>query len=209
MTRVKICGLTRLEDAALAVTLGADALGFIFWPKSPRYVTADAVRAIGDALPALVTRVGVFVNAHPEHVADVVVRARLDVVQLHGEERLEDYRAVPARIMRGTSLSTEDAMAEATAWPASVTPIVDAADPERRGGTGMKADWTRAAALAARRPIVLAGGLRATNVESAMRIVRPWAVDVSSGVEQSPGVKSAELLRAFFAAVAQVRTEAV
>jgi phosphoribosylanthranilate isomerase len=205
--RVKICGLTRAEDAALAVALGADALGFVFWPRSPRAVTPQAVRAIVDGLPAFVTRVGVFVNAAPEQVADIVGRARLDVAQLHGDERVEDFVRVPVRLIRGVSLGSDDDVRRVADWPAEITPLVDAADPERRGGTGQKADWIRAAALAAMRPIVLAGGLRAENVEGAMRVVRPWAVDVSSGVEDAPGIKGAERLRALFGAVMRARTE--
>lgn len=197
-TRIKICGLTRVEDAQLAVALGADAVGFVFWPGSPRLVTAEHVRSITAALPALVTRVGVFVNMSVAEVAHIVAAAHLDVAQLHGEERPDDYRDVASRLIKGTSLGDDAAIDAARALPGDVTPLVDAHDPARRGGTGQRADWTRAATLARERPVILAGGLTADNVADAVGHVRPWGVDVSSGVESSPGVKSAEKLRAFF-----------
>lgn len=200
--RVKICGLTRLEDAELAVALGASAIGFVFWPRSPRAVSAAAVRAMVDRLPPLVTRVGVFVDESPAAVAAVVRAARLDVVQLHGGEAIEAYRDAGARLMKVASLASDSGVEDVAEWPSDVMPLVDAIDHERKGGTGMTADWTRAAALARKRSIILAGGLTDRNVGEAIAHVRPWAVDVSSGVESAPGVKSADRMRAFFAAVA-------
>lgn len=202
MTRVKICGLTRLEDALLAVELGASAVGFVLWPGSPRATTPAAVRAIADRLPALVTRVGVFVNATPDEVASAVRLARLDVAQLHGEESLDDYRGLGVRIIRAGALADDAAVERAAAWPPDVMPLVDAADDVRRGGTGRRADWGRAAALAARRPMLLAGGLQAGNVAEAIRTVGPWGIDVSSGVEDAPGLKNAARMRDLFAALA-------
>jgi phosphoribosylanthranilate isomerase len=199
--RVKICGLTRLEDAELAAELGADALGFIFWPKSPRAVDADRVRAISRALPAMPLRVGVFVDAPPDDVAVVAARAGLDAIQLHGGESVDVYESLGLRILRVVSVADEADAKAATALPAHVTPLVDAVDPVRRGGTGTTVDWTRAATVARQRPIVLAGGLTPENVGEAIARVRPWGVDVASGVESSPGVKSADRLRAFFASV--------
>lgn len=202
-TRVKICGLTRAEDAQLAVALGADAVGFVFWPGSPRAVSSEHVRAITATLPALVTRVGVFVNMPVDDVARIVDVARLDVAQLHGEESADDYRRVAARLIKGISLTDDAAVASARAVPADVTLLIDAHDPARRGGTGQRADWTRAALLARERAVMLAGGLRAENIAEAVEQVQPWGVDVSSGVETSPGVKSAEKLRAFFSRLGQ------
>lgn len=203
VTRIKICGLTRVEDAQLAVALGAAAVGFVFWPGSPRAVSAAHVRAITAALPALVTRVGVFVNMPVDDVARIVDVARLDVAQLHGEESVDDYRRVAARLIRGRSLVDDAAVEAARQIPADVTLLVDAHDPARRGGTGQRADWTRAARLAGERPVILAGGLTPDNVAAAVEQVRPWGVDVSSGVEAAPGVKSAEKLRAFFSQLGQ------
>jgi phosphoribosylanthranilate isomerase len=205
--RVKICGLTRHEDAAIAVDLGADAIGFVFWLKSPRAVTPHAVRSIVDRLPAFVTRVGVFVDASPAEVVETVLAAGLDAVQLHGDEQFEDYRTVGARLIRGVALDDDEAADRAALWPRDVTPLVDAADRERRGGTGQLADWTRAATLAAKRPILLAGGITAENVTDAVRRVRPWAIDVSSGVEKAPGIKSSERMQQLFKAIARVRAE--
>lgn len=205
--RVKICGLTQAEDAALAVELGADAVGFIFWPKSPRVTTIANVRAIGRALPGFVTRVGVFVNAPPDEVAATAAEAGLDAVQLHGDEDVAQYAGISARLIKGLPLDDDAAVQRAVNLPAEVTPLVDAADRERRGGTGRLADWSRAARVASQRPIVLAGGLSADNVADAIRQVRPWAIDVSSGVEDAPGVKNAARLRQLFDVLARVRAE--
>ena len=196
--RVKICGLTRAEDAADAVRLGASALGFVFWPPSPRVVTADAARAIAAPLPALVARVGVFVDAPPADVLEIVRQVGLDVVQLHGGEDVEAYAALPVRLIKAVTLDSTADVDRAADLPAAVTVLVDAPDPVRRGGTGRAANWTWAAALARRRPVMLAGGISADNVADAVRAVRPWAIDVSSGVEIAPGVKSADRMRSLF-----------
>jgi phosphoribosylanthranilate isomerase len=205
--RVKVCGITRHEDAALAVSLGADALGFIFWARSPRAIVPAAARAIHAHLPPFVTRVGVFVNASPDEVAEATRVAGLDVVQLHGDEPAETYAGVGARVMKVAALETMADVDRVQAWPLSVTPLVDAVDRERRGGTGRVADWALAARVAAIRPMVLAGGLNADNVGQAVSRVRPWAVDVSSGVEDAPGLKSPTRLRAFFASLAAAPLE--
>ncbi|HVW04192.1 MAG TPA: phosphoribosylanthranilate isomerase [Vicinamibacterales bacterium] len=205
--RVKICGLTQAEDAALAVELGADAVGFIFWPKSPRVTTIANVRAIGRSLPGFVTRVGVFVNAPPDEVAATAAEAGLDAVQLHGDEDVAQYAGISARLIKGLPLDDDAAVQRVIDLPAEVTPLVDAADRDRRGGTGRLADWSRAARVAAQRPIVLAGGLSADNVTDAIRQVRPWAIDVSSGVEDAPGVKNAARMRQLFDVLARVRAE--
>lgn len=205
--RVKVCGITREADAALAVSLGAAALGFIFWPRSPRAITPAAARWIHAHVPPFVSRVGVFVNASPAEVADATAAAGLDVVQLHGDEPVEAYAGVGARIMKVAALETTADVERVLAWPSAVTPLVDAVDRERRGGTGRLADWTLAAQVAAARPMVLAGGLNAENVGEAVSRVRPWAVDVSSGVEDAPGIKSPARLRAFFASLAAASRE--
>jgi phosphoribosylanthranilate isomerase len=201
-TRVKICGLTNASDALVAVDLGADAVGFVLWPKSPRFVPAAGVADIVSRLPPFVTRVGVFVDASPVDVADAVREARLDVAQLHGAVDPAECAEAAGRLLCSTSLQSDQEVEIVAAWPSAVMPIVDAHDPVRHGGTGQRADWVRAAILAARRPVVLAGGLTPDNVAEAITRVRPWAVDVSSGVETTPGRKSPERLAAFFAAVA-------
>src|SRR5262245_3503220 len=205
--RVKICGITREDDAAHAVALGADALGFVFWERSPRAVALDAAREIVRSLPPFVAAVGVFVNVPEDVVARVIDRVRLSAVQLHGDEAIDDYLTLSVPLLRATSLDDAGANGDVIAWPAAVTPLVDAADRERRGGTGREADWEQARALARTRRIVLAGGLHADNVARAIDVVRPWAVDVSSGVEAAPGIKDHSRLAAFFAAVARAETE--
>jgi phosphoribosylanthranilate isomerase len=206
--RVKICGITRLGDAQLAVSLGADALGFVFWPGSPRVVSSDLARSILSALPKSVTKVGVFVDPLPNDVAWLVENLGLDSVQLHGHEPVEPFEWVGASLMKVVRLQADPDIERAASLPEFVTPLVDSGDRLRPGGTGVQADWRRAALLALRRPIVLAGGLVATNVADAIRTVRPWAVDVSSGVERYPGIKDPERMTQFFQAVSGVRTEA-
>ena len=199
--RIKVCGITRAEDAAAAVRLGAAALGFVFWPRSPRRTSIDVVRAIAATLPPFVARIGVFVDMPADEVARIVDEARLDGVQLHGDEPPDRYRHLKARLIKAVTLDSDMDVKAAATLPAHVTVLIDAIDRVRRGGTGKVADWRNAAALASQRPAILAGGLTAANVGDAIRQVRPWAVDVSSGVESAPGVKSRERLEAFFAAV--------
>ena len=207
-TRVKICGITRREDAALAVELGADALGFVFWPGSPRALTSDLARSIAGTLPRSVTRVGVFVDPLPDDVAWLVESVGLDSVQLHGRESAERFEWIGAAMLKAVRLDTDADIERAADLPDFVTPLVDAGDRMRPGGSGRLADWRRAARLAARRPIMLAGGLVPDNVAAAIREVRPWAVDVSSGVERYPGVKDADRMTQFFQAVSGVHVEA-
>ena len=196
--RVKICGITRGEDAQLAARLGASAVGFVFWPGSPRVVTADAARAIAVSLSAQVARVGVFVDAPVDAIRRVVEQVGLDVVQLHGREAVQDYAALPVRLIKSVTLESMADVERAAGLPAQVTVLVDAVDPVKRGGTGRAANWEWAAALARVRPVMLAGGLSPENVTEAVRAVRPWAIDVSSGVERSPGVKCAERMSELF-----------
>lgn len=207
MIRVKICGLTRVEDAALAIDLGADAIGFIFWPRSPRAIVPDRAASISRELPPFVTRVGVFVDASPDDVRATVETAGLDAVQLHGDENVDDHHDTGARVIRVVSLLDKHDVLKAASLPAHVMPLVDTADPVLRGGTGRVGNWDRAAVLAGQRPIILAGGLTAENVADAIRHVQPWGIDVSSGVEAAPGVKDANRMRALFEQLAQLRAE--
>jgi phosphoribosylanthranilate isomerase len=202
-TRVKICGITREQDARAAAAAGADAIGFVFWPNSPRRIDPREAAGIGRALPALLTRVGVFVNASPRDVSRAVIEAKLDAVQLHGEEDPEAYMSCGAAVIKVVSLVSDVDVARARSYSPSVTLLVDAKDVERRGGTGVRANWHFAQRLARIRPILLAGGLRASNVAEAVRTVHPWGVDVSSGVEIRPGQKSARQIDALLARVAE------
>lgn len=194
---VKICGITRLEDAEAAVAAGAGAIGFVFWPKSPRFIDPHRARTIAAALPPFVTAVGVFVNQPLEYVSRVASLVRLGAVQLHGDETPAFAAAVAGPVIKavpvgGTNLGS---------WPSRVRLLLDVHDPVARGGTGRTVDWTVAADIAARREILLAGGLTPDNVGDAVARVRPFGIDVSSGVESAPGIKDHLRLRALFKAV--------
>lgn len=196
---VKICGITRVEDARAAIEQGASALGFVFWPSSPRFIDPARAREIVAALPHEVMTVGVFVNQSVREVNEMAERATLGAVQVHGDESVayvqQLTRPVIKAVVPGRNGSAEQE------WPEYVTLLVDAHDPIRRGGTGAKADWSAAAALARRRKVLLAGGLTPENVAEAIGQVQPFGIDVSSGVEVTPGVKDHRRLAALFAAV--------
>jgi phosphoribosylanthranilate isomerase len=202
-TRIKICGITRDEDARAAAAAGADAIGFVMWSESPRYVAPAIVAGIARDVPG-VARVGVFVNAAPEVVARTVREAGLTAVQLHGDETVAEYRGCGAPVIKAVTLEAEDDVGRAAELPADVTVLVDASDPVRRGGTGRIVSWSLAAELARRRPVLLAGGLSPANVAEAIDRVHPWGVDVSSGVEHAPGVKDAVAIRELCLRVAAV-----
>lgn len=200
--KVKVCGITRLEDAILAAELGANALGFVFWAKSPRAVRLEVARSIARQVPPFVATVGVFVNQPFDEVLAIAAGVPLTAVQFHGDEADEVVSAFPWRVIRAVSLDGDGAEQRLARLPHTVTVLLDAHDPERRGGTGQTTDWSAAGRVAASRPIILAGGLSPANLGNAVQSVRPWGVDVSSGVESAPGVKDAARLKAFFAALA-------
>jgi phosphoribosylanthranilate isomerase len=193
---VKICGITRAEDAAAAVALGASALGFVFWPGSPRAIDPHRARAIAATLPPFVTTVGVFVNQPASLINSVSNLVGLGVVQLHGDEDPSFAAGVERPVLKAVSLPADTA--SSARWSARAMLLVDAHDPVRRGGTGTTADWAVAAELARRRPIVLAGGLTADNVADAVGWVQPFGIDVSSGVERAPGIKDHHRMTALF-----------
>lgn len=204
MTRVKICGITRDEDARLAATLGASAVGFVFWPGSPRWVSPERAREIVRVLPPLVAAVGVFVNQAAEEVEAIAAQVPLDAVQLHGDESPD----MCLRFGRGVIKAVTAAdLPHCSRWPESITLLVDAPDPIRRGGTGQRADWAAVAPFARRRRLILAGGLDPANVAEAVATVRPLAIDLSSGVESAPGIKDATRMRALFEALRQAEGE--
>ncbi|HEY6360751.1 MAG TPA: phosphoribosylanthranilate isomerase [Vicinamibacterales bacterium] len=184
---IKVCGITRLTDALHAVQQGATALGFVFWPHSPRFVTPERAAEIIAELPSSIVTVGVFVNEPVDGIRDVAGRTRITTVQLHGDEPPVYADALDWPVMRSLTLDEADDVCDA--WPAETVFLVDAIDPVRRGGTGGVVDWVRAADVARERRVVLAGGLTPENVADAIAAVRPFGVDVSSGVEQSPGAK--------------------
>ena len=197
---MKFCGITRAADAWAAADLGAAAIGFVFAPASPRAITPEAARVIAVTLPPFLQRVGVFVDVPAAEVRRVAEHVGLDVVQLHGAETPADAAAAWPRVIKALARSREP-LADAAAWPEAVTLLIDAASGDAPGGTGQLADWPAAAAVARRRRVVLAGGLTADNVGEAITIVRPYAVDVSSGIEARPGEKSLARMRAFARAV--------
>jgi phosphoribosylanthranilate isomerase len=191
----KICGITRLPDALHAVANGATALGFVFWPRSPRWVTADQARTIIVGLPPGVMTVGLFVDETPDAIRGTVERAGLTAVQLNDRLPPSTACALAPSVFKVVTLGTAAQAAED--WPESVTLLLDAHDPVKRGGTGKTVNWQRAAAIAAQRRLVLAGGLTPANVAEAIEIVRPFGVDVASGVESSPGVKDLDKVTKF------------
>ncbi len=201
LTQVKVCGICRAEDAQLAVELGASAIGFVFWRSSPRYVAPEQARAITAGLPDGVLAVGVFVDQPAEEVIEIARTVRLDAIQLHGSERVEDFGGLRQRVIKAVGVGGAFDASVVDALPETVTVLLDAHDPVRRGGTGRTIDWTIAAAIADRRDTILSGGLNASNVAEAVSRVRPHMIDVSSGVEAAPGRKDPAKLREFFSAI--------
>ena len=201
LTRIKVCGISRPEDAQLAAELGASAIGFVFWPRSPRYIDAAHARAIASTLPDDVLAVGVFVDQDPAEIIEIAGAVPLDAIQLHGTEDVRTYVRMPQRIIKAVGVGDAFDRSVVDALPERVTVLLDAHDPIRRGGTGRTVDWTLAAAIAARRETILSGGLNASNVAEAITRVRPHMIDVSSGVESAPGQKDHAKLREFFSAI--------
>jgi phosphoribosylanthranilate isomerase len=195
----KICGITRIEDAHRAVGFGANALGFIFWPRSPRFIDPFRAREIVASLPPFVTTVGVFVNQPADYVNGVASLAALAAVQLHGEEDAAFAASIRRPVIKAVTFGGNAVDTET--WPIRYTLLLDVHDPEQRGGTGRTIDWPRAAAIAASRRAILSGGLKPENVAAAISVVKPFGIDVSSGVEDAPGIKNHERLAALFEAV--------
>ena len=199
-TRVKICGITRARDAQAAAQAGADAIGMVFYPQSPRYLSVERAVEIRDALPPFVQAVALFVNPDAAQVAQVIGRARPAMLQFHGEESPEfcGQFGVPyikaCRVKPGVDLLEYlRPFSRAAAW------LLDSHVPEY-GGVGESFDWSLVPA-AGDRPLILSGGLARENVAEAIRRVRPWGVDVSSGVESAKGIKDAAKIAAFIAEV--------
>ena len=208
-TRIKICGITRVADAHAAVDAGADAIGLVFWPGTPRVVTGSQAAAIVATLPAYVTVVGLFVDPEPQAVRDVLAAVPIDVLQFHGREPAQLCRAFGRRYVKAIPVKDHVDLLE------SVSPYDDAAgllfdafrEGDLPGGTGRVFDWGRLTGVVRSglaQPLILSGGLDAGNVARAIRDVRPWAVDVSSGVEEldaggAPrrGLKDPARIRAF------------
>ena len=192
MTWLKICGITRAEDALRAAALGADAVGMVF-AESPRRLEPEEACAISRALPDTVLKVGVFKNAPRDEVLGAARLCGLDILQFHGEEEAEFCESFSLPYLKAVSLSEK--IPEDYGHPRCFALLADA--PGLQGGSGINCDWELAAAVAAGRRLILAGGLRPDNVGEALRGVRPFGVDVASGIESAPGTKDAELMRRF------------
>jgi phosphoribosylanthranilate isomerase len=194
--RVKICGMTNIDDSRHAAACGADALGFVFYPGSPRFVDPDQARRIIADLPPFISTVGLFVNETPARICEMVEFCGLDTVQLHGEEEPSQCHYPPRRVVK--ALRLQDGMDDAVFASYQVSSLLlDAYVPDKFGGTGKRCDWDRAAEIAASYRVILAGGLAPENVAEAVCRVHPYGVDVSSGVEKQPGQKDPEKVAMF------------
>jgi phosphoribosylanthranilate isomerase len=199
-TRIKICGITRAEDRDAAIAAGADALGFVFYPSSPRYIAPEKAAQLVSPIPAFVSRVGLFVNAEPATVHSVLAEVALNVLQFHGDEDAAYCRQFgrpwikAARVRPGFDL-----LEYARAFEGACGLLLDAFV-EGYGGGGKEFDWSLIPSSLPL-PVILSGGLQVSNIQQAVRVVRPWAVDVSSGVEVAKGIKDAGKIAQFIAGV--------
>jgi len=197
-TRIKVCGITCQEDARIAVAAGADALGFIFVEQSPRLVEPDRVRAMTSELPPFINRVGVFQDEEIELVEEIISYCRLSQVQLHGSESPEYCRKISAQVIKSFCLRQDTDHEELAAYGDAVSGfLLDTYHQDMSGGTGRVFDWTLVGQVKPPAPVILAGGLNPENVREAIRQVKPFAVDVNSGVEYQPGRKDTDRLKNF------------
>ncbi len=210
MVKVKVCGITSREDALLAVKLGADALGFIFAP-SPRLVTPEVARSVICALPPFVQTIGVFVNEDPKRIREIIRFCGLDLVQFHGDESPEVCEAFMPRAIKAIRLKNKSIIEDTGTYLGKVRALLfDTYSRKKRGGTGKTLDWGMAVrAKQAQIPIILAGGLNPGNIEDSILNVRPFAVDVNSGVEERPGKKSPVLMREMMEKIGKINNRGV
>ena len=206
MIKIKICGITNPEDALMAVKAGADALGFVFFRGSPRYISPEQAAAIIHQLPPFVQTVGLFVNEELVTVNSTADQCGLDLVQLHGEESPDYCAAVKRRVIKAFRVKDASSLDEIINYRVAAC-LLDAWSPAAHGGTGVTFNWEIAARAAAAHCIILAGGLNPENVAGAIAAVEPYAVDVSSGVESAPGKKDAELVNGFIRATRSLHHE--
>jgi phosphoribosylanthranilate isomerase len=201
MVRVKICGITNIENALEAVHAGADAIGLVFYEKSPRYVSIQKAAEICSALPPFVSTVGLFVNAEGDLVREVVTQVGIDLLQFHGEESPDYCKNFSRPYLKAIRVKPgTDLVQYATDYREAKGLLLDAYVPGKPGGTGTTFDW-KLIPENLPLPVVLSGGLDSENVKDAIRSVKPWAVDVSSGVEKVPGLKDAIKIREFIKGV--------
>lgn len=205
-TRIKFCGLTRIDDVRAAVELGVDAIGFVLTRKSRRFVDPARARTLRDALPPFVSAVALFMDDDAAWIEDAVATLRLDLLQFHGAEAASFAERFDRPYLKAVPMaSVVDVAAFAASHPRASGFLLDSHAPGAAGGSGEAFDWTRVPRNFAR-PLVLAGGLDASNVAQAIAIAKPYAVDVSSGIESAPGIKDAAKMRAFVDAVRGVGT---
>lgn len=196
MVKVKICGITNLEDALMVVEAGADALGFVFFRGSSRCISPENAEAIIQHLPPFVQTVGLFVNEESVTVNGIADQCGLDILQLHGEESPEYCQAITRRVIKAFRVKDASSLDDITKYPVAGY-LLDAWSPVARGGTGTTFNWDIAAQAATSHSIILAGGLTPEKVAGAIATVKPYAVDVSSGVESEPGIKDPAKVTAF------------
>jgi phosphoribosylanthranilate isomerase len=204
VVRSKICGITRIEDALSAVEAGADAIGLVFYAKSPRAVTVQQARAIIAAMPPFVTTVGLFVDASRGELDEILDAVPLDLLQFHGDESPADCEGYQRPYIKALRVKPGDDIAAQVALYTNASGVLlDTYVPGIPGGTGEAFDWSLVP-VGLSKPVILAGGLTAENIAQAIARVRPYAVDVSGGVETAKGIKDAEMIRAFMQAVKAV-----
>ena len=195
--RIKICGITKKEDALAAAHLGADALGFVF-ATSPRKVSTESAREIVKTLPPFVKTVGVFVDEDPERVSSIAAMCGLDILQFHGSESVDYCGSFDRRVIKAVRMQSRDELKNLSKYVDVVDGLLlDTHVPNKPGGTGITFDWKLAVEARRYGRIILAGGLNPENVAAAISMVKPYAVDASSGLEQSPGVKDHEKMAKF------------
>ena len=204
MVRIKICGITNLDDAMAAAELGADAIGFNFFPESPRYITPEKAAEIIYQLPPLIMAVGIFVNESEERVRDIDSRTGIQVLQFHGDESPEYCERFERRVIKAFRVKDRESLHSILHYKVSAI-LLDSHTDSLRGGTGVPFDWGLAKDAALSRRVVLAGGLTADNVGEAIKRVRPYGVDVAGGVEKEKGIKDFGTMKKFIAEVRKVK----
>ncbi len=205
-TRAKICGITRVEDVHTVVNAGCDAIGFVFYPPSPRHVTLEQAEILIRAIPAYVQAVGLFVNSHADEIQDILKTVPLDILQFHGDETPEQCQAIAQQVGRRWYKAIQvkpdlDAVAEIQGYQdaGASAVLLDAWHPDLKGGTGHSFDWDTFPKLNI--PLILAGGLNPDNIEQAILTTQAYAVDVSGGVESAKGIKDQQLIERFMQGV--------
>lgn len=205
MTRIKVCGLTRPEDVRLAARLGVDAVGFVMTRKSKRFVAPEAAARLRDIVPPFVTVVALVMDDDPVYVQEIVRVLRPDMLQFHGSETDDECAVHGVRYMKAIAMGEgAAALGRLRDYPRAAGLLLDGHGLGEQGGSGQRFDWTLMPKDLTQ-PLILAGGLTAENVGEAIRIARPWAVDVSSGIESSPGIKDRDKMERFISAIQEIR----